>query len=75
MAVVFLLGYAENPADEKFDPPGSQVINKPAVKSDSAEEMAGLEESWPDQPETVPDFERLAAEMENSIRQNGRDGD
>lgn len=30
--VIFLLGYHENPVDEKFDPPGSQVINKRAVK-------------------------------------------
>jgi len=25
---VFLLGYSENPTDEKFDPPGTQTINK-----------------------------------------------
>lgn len=31
--VIFLLGYHENPADEKFDPPGSQTINKRAVKA------------------------------------------
>jgi len=30
--VVFLLGYFENPVDEKFDPPGSQVINKRLVR-------------------------------------------
>jgi cellobiose phosphorylase len=29
--VVFLLGYSENPADDKFDPPGSQTINKSRV--------------------------------------------
>jgi len=29
--VVFVLGYMENPADEKFDPPGSQRINKQRV--------------------------------------------
>lgn len=29
--VIFLLGYHENPATEKFDPPGSQVINKSGV--------------------------------------------
>ena len=28
--VVFVLGYAENPADAKFDPPGSQTIDKRA---------------------------------------------
>ena len=26
--VIFLLGYQENPVDDKFDPPGSQTINK-----------------------------------------------
>ncbi len=30
--VVFILGYHENPKDAKFDPPGSQIINKKAVK-------------------------------------------
>ncbi len=30
--VVFLLGYAENPADEKFDPPGSQTIDTHRVR-------------------------------------------
>lgn len=30
--VVFLLGYHENRAEEKFDPPGSQIINKKSVK-------------------------------------------
>ncbi len=29
--VVFLLGYHENPAAEKFDPPGSQILNKQTV--------------------------------------------
>jgi cellobiose phosphorylase len=29
--VVFVLGYAENPPDEKFDPPGSQTIDKRRV--------------------------------------------
>ncbi len=26
--VIFVLGYQENPVDDKFDPPGSQTINK-----------------------------------------------
>ena len=26
--VIFLLGYQENPVDDKFDPPGSQTVNK-----------------------------------------------
>ena len=30
--VVFLLGYAENPRDQKFDPPGSQTIDKRRVR-------------------------------------------
>lgn len=31
--VIFILGYVENPRDEKFDPPGSQVINKRRAKA------------------------------------------
>jgi len=31
--VIYLLGYYENPPDEKFDPPGSQTINKRRVKT------------------------------------------
>jgi cellobiose phosphorylase len=30
--IVFVLGYHENPPDQKFDPPGSQTINKQTVK-------------------------------------------
>jgi cellobiose phosphorylase len=30
--IVFVLGYSENPKDQKFDPPDSQHINKRAVK-------------------------------------------
>jgi cellobiose phosphorylase len=30
--IIFLLGYQENPVDQKFDPPGSQIINKRSVK-------------------------------------------
>jgi cellobiose phosphorylase len=30
--IVFVLGYHENPRDQKFDPPGSQTINKSYVK-------------------------------------------
>lgn len=30
--VIFVLGYHENPRDAKFDPPGSQRINKTTVK-------------------------------------------
>ncbi|HUM04405.1 MAG TPA: glycosyl hydrolase family 65 protein [Terriglobales bacterium] len=31
--VIFLLGYQENPRDQKFDPPDSQIVNKKAAKS------------------------------------------
>lgn len=30
--VIYLLGYSENPKDDKFDPPDSQVVNKRRVK-------------------------------------------
>ena len=30
--IIFILGYHENPQDEKFDPPDSQTINKRTVK-------------------------------------------
>jgi cellobiose phosphorylase len=30
--ITFVLGYQENPRDQKFDPPGSQTINKQTVK-------------------------------------------
>ncbi len=30
--LVFLLGYQEYPVDQKFDPPGSQIINKRATR-------------------------------------------
>jgi cellobiose phosphorylase len=30
--VIFVLGYAENPPDAKFDPPGSQTIDKRGVR-------------------------------------------
>jgi len=30
--IIFILGYHENPKDAKFDPPGSQTINKHKVK-------------------------------------------
>ena len=30
--IIFILGYYENPKSEKFDPPGSQIINKKSVK-------------------------------------------
>ncbi|HET9910514.1 MAG TPA: glycosyl transferase, partial [Anaerolineales bacterium] len=30
--VIFILGYTENPKDDKFDPPDSQIINKKKVE-------------------------------------------
>jgi cellobiose phosphorylase len=30
--IIFLLGYQENKRDDKFDPPGSQIVNKRGVK-------------------------------------------
>ncbi|MGB8981844.1 MAG: glycosyl transferase, partial [Anaerolineales bacterium] len=30
--IIFLLGYHENPKNEKFDPPGSQTLNKGSVE-------------------------------------------
>jgi len=30
--IIFILGYQENPKDDKFDPPGSQTINKKSAK-------------------------------------------
>ena len=32
--VIVLLGYQENPKDDKFDPPGTQTINKRRVQAD-----------------------------------------
>ena len=52
--VVFVLGYWENPADRKFDPPGSQTIDKSWV-------MPTIVRAT--DPATVdPSFERLRAE-------------
>jgi len=30
--IIFVLGYQENPVDQKFDPPGSQIINKSGAR-------------------------------------------
>ena len=55
--VIFLLGYHENPKDEKFDPPDSQIINKRTVlpiierylKIDEVENaFVALREYWDD---------------------------
>ncbi|NWG13172.1 MAG: glycosyl transferase [Acidobacteria bacterium] len=39
--VIFLLGYHENPADRKFDPPDSQTINKQTVRPIMRKYLAG----------------------------------
>ena len=53
--VVFVLGYAENPADAKFDPPGSQTIDKRRVRpvlerylqpAEVEAAFAGLRDHW-----------------------------
>lgn len=55
--VIFILGYHENPVDEKFDPPNSQTINKrtvvPVIKKylqpDAVESaFQGLKKYWDD---------------------------
>jgi cellobiose phosphorylase len=55
--IIFLLGYHENPADEKFDPPNSQTTNKRTVtpvirkylQPDAVEEaFHGLKNYWDD---------------------------
>lgn len=49
--VIFLLGYWENPRDAKFDPPGSQTLNKTLVRP--------VIDRWL-QPDTVAEgFQRL----------------
>ncbi len=53
--IVFVLGYHENPNDHKFDPPGSQTLNKKLVKPVMARYLCvkeanaafdGLREYW-----------------------------
>ncbi len=53
--VIFVLGYAENPTDDKFDPVGSQTINKRRVRPTIArylqpgmvaEALDGLRTRW-----------------------------
>jgi cellobiose phosphorylase len=39
--VIFLLGYAENPRDAKFDPPGSQTLDKRGVRPTIARYLRG----------------------------------
>jgi cellobiose phosphorylase len=53
--VIFVLGYHENPADQKFDPPASQTVNKKTVRPSIAKyldaknvgaALAGLRAHW-----------------------------
>ena len=39
--IIFILGYHENPVDQKFDPPDSQTINKKTVKPIIAKYLDG----------------------------------
>jgi cellobiose phosphorylase len=39
--IIFVLGYHENPVDQKFDPPDSQTINKRTVKPVMAKYLNG----------------------------------
>ena len=39
--IIFVLGYHENPVDQKFDPPDSQTINKKTVKPVIAKYLDG----------------------------------
>jgi len=41
--IVFVLGYQEMPVDQKFDPPGSQTINKSAAKATLAKYLDPLQ--------------------------------
>jgi cellobiose phosphorylase len=57
--VVFVLGYHENPVDEKFDPPGSQTINKRTVRP--------LIAKYLDSSRANTAFERLRAYWEQTL--------
>ncbi len=57
--VIFLLGYWENPEDQKFDPPGSGIINKTLVRP--------VIDRWL-RPATVADGFRLLQESWASVR-------
>jgi cellobiose phosphorylase len=58
--IIFLLGYQENPASEKFDPPGSQTINKRKVKPIIASYLK------PEKVETA--FEELKAYWDDLLK-------
>ncbi len=48
--IIFVLGYHENPQDQKFDPPDSQTINKKLVKPTIARylDRANVEQAYRD---------------------------
>ncbi len=55
--IIFVLGYHQNPRDQKFDPPESQIINKRTVKpiiaaylnpANVAAAFADLKKNWDD---------------------------
>jgi cellobiose phosphorylase len=49
--IIFVLGYAENPREEKFDPPGTQTLNKAYVRP--------VIEKWLGADTVAEAFERL----------------
>jgi cellobiose phosphorylase len=51
--IIFVLGYHDNPVDEKFDPPNSQTVNKKTVKPVIAK--------YRDRANVDAAFERLSA--------------
>ena len=57
--IVFVLGYHENPVADKFDPAGSQTINKRTVKPTIAKYLNGIEADAA--------FERLRAYWEKTL--------
>ncbi len=57
--IIFVLGYHENPADAKFDPPNSQTINKKTVKP--------LIAKYRDKVQVDAAFERLRAHWDTLL--------
>ncbi len=57
--IIFVLGYHENPADSKFDPPDSQIINKQSLKP--------LLAAWLDPGHVEAAFEGLRGYWENLL--------
>ena len=57
--IVFVLGYAENPVDRKFDPPGSQTLDKRRVRPTIRE--------WLDPGRVERAFEELRADWRTRL--------